>query len=213
MKVLLPDLAFNRVRWEAVSFKAGRQEQAIRTGLNRPPSAGLPMKRFWLVAVALLMGCASSALVGFNHTPRLEGRVTDLANVLSPQQRERFTTLLSRYEKETSHQIAVLTVPSLSGETIESFSLRTSNAWGLGQRGVDNGILVVLAMAEHRVRIEVGYGFERHISNDRAKEIIQTLMVPAFRKADYGSGLEAGLHALMVDGRRFIVPVKGSKPR
>lgn len=163
------------------------------------------MKRVYLIAVALLLGCASAALVGFNHTPRLEGRVTDLADVLSPQQRERLATILASYEKETSHQIAVLIVPTLSGESIESFSLRVSNAWGIGHRGIDNGILIALAMKERRVRIALGYGFERHISDDRAKEIIDTLMVPAFRKRDYAGGLEAGINALIVDGRRFVV--------
>ena len=147
-----------------------------------------------------------------DRTPRIEAWVTDRANVLSAEQRQRLTERLAAYEKETSHQIVVLTVPSLSGESIESFALRVANAAEIGQRGVDNGVLFMLAIAERRVRIELGLGFERHISNDRAKEIIET-MTPSFRKGDYAGGLETGIEAVMIDGRRFVVPRDAARKR
>jgi uncharacterized protein len=167
-----------------------------------------------LARAMLVLGIAFQASVGWcdERTPRLEGWVTDLANVLSADQRQRLATKLAEYEKQTSHQIVVLTVPTLAGERIESFSLRVANAAGIGQRGVDNGVLVALAMKERAVRIELGYGFERHVSNDRARQIIAT-MTPAFRNADYFGGLERGLDALMADGRRFVVPRDGRKAR
>ena len=164
--------------------------------------------------ILLLLVVALHAAIGWcdERTPRIEGWVTDLANVLSPQQRERIAASLSAYEKETSHQVVVLTVPTLSGESIESFSLRVANTAGIGQRGVDNGVLVALAIAERRVRIELGLGFERHVSNARAQEIV-AMMTPSFRDGDYGGGLEKGLEALMSDGRRFVVRREGAGKR
>jgi uncharacterized protein len=156
-------------------------------------------------AVALFLFAPSIAAADGQTIPRLEGRVTDVARVLSEADRERLNSLLARYERETSHQIGVLLIPSLCGETIESFSLRVANSWKLGQKGLDNGILVTMAMKERAVRIELGVGMERFISNATAQSIINSSMVPAFRKGDYAGGLQAGLKQLMSEGRKFVV--------
>ena len=157
------------------------------------------------LVVALFLFASLGAAVDYQSIPRLEGRVTDVANVLSGAERERLANILARYERETSHQIAVLLIPTLSEESIESFSLRVAKSWKLGQKGLDNGILVTLAMKERAVRIELGLGMERFITNATAQSIIQDSMVPAFRKADYAGGLHAGLEHLMREGRRFVV--------
>jgi len=161
--------------------------------------------RFHPVARVLLLAYVLLAAAACDRTPHLEGHVTDLANVFSVRERERLTEMLSAYEEETSHQLAVLAVPRLSGESIESFSLRVANSAALGRKGVNNGILVILAMEERRVRIELGLGFERYIPDSKAKDIIGTGMVPAFREGDYAGGIERGLQQLMVEGRRFVV--------
>jgi uncharacterized protein len=134
--------------------------------------------------------------------PMLKGRVNDTASVLSKEDQERLSNLLRDYEKETKHQIVVLIVPTLGDETIESFCLRTLNKWGLGRKGIDDGILVCMAMKERRVRVELGLGMERYISNAEAKAIIDKDMTPSFAKGDFAGGLELGLKRLMV-GRRF----------
>jgi hypothetical protein len=86
----------------------------------------------------------------------------------------------------------------------ESFCLRTFNKWGLGRKGIDDGILICMAMKERRVRIELGFGMERYISNADAKAIIDKDMTPSFAKGDFAGGLELGLKRLMVGrGRRF----------
>lgn len=139
------------------------------------------------------------------QTPLPKGRITDQAVVLSVQDYRRLAQLLATYERETSHQIAVLTVPSLSGESIEAFSLRVAKSWGMGRKGVNNGILVVLAPQERKVRIQLGLGFERYITNARAEEIIRTQMLPPFRQRKYAEGLEHGLTELMAEGRNFVV--------
>lgn len=120
--------------------------------------------------------------------------------------------MLGRYERETTHQIVVLLVPTLSGESIDSFSLRVANSWGLGQKGIDNGVLVTLAMKEKGIRIELGRAIEKVISNAAAQSIIQESMVPAFRKGDYAGGLQAGLDRLMKAGRKFRAPRNGDVP-
>jgi uncharacterized protein len=157
-------------------------------------------------AVFLLAFGSFGAAADRQAVPRLEGRITDVVNVLSGADRERLSSLLGRYERETSHQIGVLLIPTLAGETIESYSLRVAKAWKLGRKGLDNGILVTMAMKERAVRIEVGVGFERYVSNATAQAIIENAMVPAFRRGDYAGGLHAGLEELMREGRRFVVP-------
>jgi uncharacterized protein len=165
----------------------------------------LTIYRHAAFAVLLFLFASFGSAADYPWTPRLEGPVTDVENVLPDAERDRLGDRLARYERETSHQIAVLLIPTLSGERIESFSLRVASSWKLGREGLDNGILVTLAMKERAVRIEVGLGMERFISNATALSIINTSMVPAFRKGDYAGGLEAGLDELMRKGRRFVV--------
>jgi uncharacterized protein len=110
---------------------------------------------------------------------------------------ERIAQMLSAHESETSHQLAVLTVPSLDGDSIESFSIRVANQWRLGKKDVDNGILVILAMHERAIRIELGKGFEAHISDAKAAEIMNESMIPKFATGAFARGLEAGLSRLI----------------
>jgi uncharacterized protein len=161
--------------------------------------------RTGVAALALFLLAPMAAAADLAPTPRLEGRVTDPAHVLSFGDRGRIDAALARYEQETFHQIAVLLVPALSGESIEDFNLRVANAWQLGQKGLDNGILVTLAMKEKRVRISLGLGMGRYISSAAAQAIIDGTMLPAFRKGDFTGGLEAGLEQLMREGRKFVV--------
>ena len=166
-----------------------------------------------LVAFAVILsGCTGHAepvSTGVSapspSAPVQKGWVTDTASVLTSSDKERLSDLLAQYHSETHHQVAVLTVSTLAGETIDAYSLRVANTWQLGYRGIDNGILVTLAMQEKKVRIELGKGMERYISDEQAKEIIDQVMIPAFRKGDFAGGLEAGLKQLMTEARRFTV--------
>jgi uncharacterized protein len=158
-----------------------------------------------LLAFVMVLAPGAAHAAELEPVPRLEGRVTDIANVLSAADRERLAGILARYEQETFHQLAILTVPTLSGESIESFSLRVANSWGLGQKGLDNGVLIVLAIRERQVRIELGLGMQKFVSNATAQSLVNTAMVPYFRKADYAGGLESGLDQLMREARAFVV--------
>jgi uncharacterized protein len=158
-----------------------------------------------IVALTLVLLSPMAMADEGRWVPPFEGHISDSAKVLLPADRVRLTNMLIRYEHETTHQIAVLIVPTLSGESIDAFSLRVANAWELGQKGLNNGILVALAIEEREVRIEVGLGMQRYITDSIAESIISSVMVPAFREGDYAGGLQSGLERLMKEGRRFIV--------
>ena len=144
--------------------------------------------------------------------PALTGRVNDTASVLTTEERQHLTQLLRGYETETAHQLAVLTVPSLAGEAIEDFSLRVVNTWKLGSKKYNDGILVTLAMQERSVRIEVGTGMERYISNAMAQAIVDEQMIPEFRQGHFAAGIEQGVMALMKAARRYKVPIRHLSP-
>ena len=152
------------------------------------------------------IGSAPASLAETSQTPQPAGRVTDLGAVLSPQEIQRIGQSLGNYERETTHQIAVLTVASLSGESIEVFSLRVAKVWALGRKGIGNGILVVLAPKERKVRVELGRGFDQYINDARVQEIISTQMLPAFRQGQFSKGLELGIQQIMREGRNLHSP-------
>jgi len=137
--------------------------------------------------------------------PTHSGHVNDTADVLKVEDRERIEKALAQYERETFHPIAVLTIPTLGGEPIGSYSLRVANAWKLGQKGIDDGMLMAIAMNDRIVRIEVGLGMEKYISNDDVNAVIEEHILPSFRSGDYSRGIQAGVIELMRLGRRFVV--------
>jgi uncharacterized protein len=132
--------------------------------------------------------------------------VTDLARLLPADRAQRLEQVLARYESETGHQIAVLTVPTLGGEPIESFAMRVAESWRLGQKGADNGLLLVIAAQDRKARIEVGYGLEGVVPDAVAKRVIDDVMVPRFREGDFASGIEAASQALMAAARGEEIP-------
>ena len=128
--------------------------------------------------------------------PALTGRVVDNANLLSPAQEAELVTELAALERRTSDQLVIVTVPSLNGQAIEAFGMTLGNRWGLGQRGKDNGVLLIVAPAEREVRIAVGMGLEAILTNARAREIIERDILPAFRDSNYSRGIAAGTHQI-----------------
>lgn len=121
--------------------------------------------------------------------PALTGRVVDDAGILDPATKAALVQKLADFEKKSSDQIVVATVPSLGGEEIEPYANRLYRAWKLGQAGEDNGILVLVAPNDRRMRIEVGYGLEGTLTDLHSKLIIENTMVPAFRAGDFSGGI------------------------
>jgi uncharacterized protein len=110
---------------------------------------------------------------------------------------ESLTAQLAAHETQSSNQVAVLIIPSLEGESLEEFSHRVATTWKLGQKGTDNGALLLIAIGERKVRIEVGYGLEGALTDARSAQIIRNEIVPRFRTGDLPGGVTAGVNAIV----------------
>lgn len=128
--------------------------------------------------------------------PKFDQRCKDLAGVLTPDEREELDRRLVAYEEASGHQIAILTVKSLEGEPIEDFSFRVAKAWKLGQQGKDDGILLTLALAERKMRIEIGKGLEGDLTDLEASLIIRDVMRPFTKQDRWHEAFQAGLGAI-----------------
>ena len=151
-------------------------------------------RRILLVVVALLVAQSGVAL----EVPPLERRVTDLAGLFSHSAVSGMDERLRVLEEDTGAQVAVLTIPSLEGQALESFSLRVVEAWKLGDQERDNGVLVLIARDDRKIRIEVGYGLEGVIPDVLAGRIIDNAMKPAFRQGDFSGGTVKAVE--LIDG-------------
>jgi uncharacterized protein len=140
--------------------------------------------------------------------PALRARVTDAADLLPPAAEARLEAQLADFERETTHQVAVLTVPSLEGEPIEVFALRVVESWKLGQKDLDNGLLLVVAAQDRRARVEVGYGLEGAVPDVVAKRVLEDAMFPRFRAGDFAGGIEAAVQGLLRATRGEVVPAE-----
>lgn len=129
--------------------------------------------------------------------PELTGRVVDTADLLTPEQEARLAGESERLEGRTTDQLVIATVPSLGGRGIEDFSRDLGNHWGVGQEDKDNGVLIVVAPSERKVRIEVGYGLEPILTNDRAAEIIARDLLPNFREERWFEGIDSGSRSII----------------
>ena len=137
------------------------------------------------------------SLVFALDVPPLTERVIDLAHVLPPNTVESLTARLKAHEETTSNQVTVLVLPSLEEEPLESFSHRVATTWKLGQKGTDNGVLLLVAIKERKIRIEVGYGLEGALTDARSAQIIRNEIVPRFRAGDAPGGVAAGVDAIL----------------
>lgn len=147
-----------------------------------------------LLPTLLLPLCAVHAQ--FAEVPALRSRVTDLTGILGSQI-EPLREQLRLLEDEKGSQVAVLVVNSTNPETIEQFSIRVVDQWKLGRRGIDDGVLLLVALKDRKVRIEVGRGLEGDIPDAIAHRIIDEQILPRFREGAVPKGIEAGVHALI----------------
>ena len=129
--------------------------------------------------------------------PHLDGRVVDEADLLTPSAEAALSRQLATLEQRTRDQLVVVTVPDLHGEAIEDFGLRLGNSWGIGQRDLDNGILLIVAPNERTTRIEVGCGLEGLVTDAKAAEVIEETLLPRFRRSDYQQGIASGVDELI----------------
>ena len=139
--------------------------------------------------ITLMMTAFAFAAPNF---PALTGRVVDQAHVLTPDQVTMLSNKLATYEQQSGHQIVIATVSTLGGLDIADYGYQLGRTWGIGQKGKNDGVVVLVAPNEHKTRIEVGYGLEGDLTDATSSFIINQSMVPKFRTGDYVGGLWAG---------------------
>jgi uncharacterized protein len=151
------------------------------------------MKRLLLAIFIILLPAFASAL----DVPQLRGYVNDYAGILSAGTVRQLEEILAGFERSDSTQVVVLTVPSLEGDDLEMFSIRVAEAWQIGQKGKDNGAILLVAKAQRKVRIEVGRGLEGTLTDLVSGRIIRAEITPRFRQGDFDGGVVAGVTAIM----------------
>lgn len=141
----------------------------------------------------ILAGCAVAEV----PVPQLKSRVTDLTATLNASQLQSLESRLAAFEQKKGSQIAVLMLPSTRPETIEQYSIRVADAWKIGRSRVDDGLILVIAKDDHKLRIEVGRGLEGAIPDVVAKRVIREAIAPHFLNGDFNGGIADGIAALI----------------
>ena len=162
-----------------------------------------------LVVCSWLAAASPAPILAQQPVPGLTGRVVDTTGTLAPEALARLEGKLDAFEQRQGSQIAVLLVRTTAPEALEEYSLRVAEEWRIGRGGVDDGVVLVAALDDRRMRFEVGYGLEGAVPDALARRIIAETIAPRFYEEDYAGGLEAGLDALigLIDGEPLPVPV------
>jgi uncharacterized protein len=203
----------------------GRRRRLRGWSPQRPSGGWLS---HWLVRYTILVVILCFALLvveaakaqgtkqpdGFVPVPQLQARVTDQVNLLTADQRASLEAVLADYETKTGSQIAVLLMSTTAPEPIEQYSIRVTDAWKLGRKGVDDGVLLVVAKDNpsslRRMRIEAGRGVQGVLTDAQSKRVLQDVIAPHFRNNDYYGGLTAGVGAIatLLDKEQFPAPAQ-----
>lgn len=153
------------------------------------------MRRFRLLLLGLLLLLPLSA--GALDVPPLSGHVNDRAGLLRSDTVIKLEQYLSEFERSDSTQLVVLTIPSLEGEVLEQYALKVAESWGIGQKGKDNGALLLIARDDRKIRIEVGYGLEGRLTDLLSGRIIDNEISPHFKAGNFNDGVVAGMVAMV----------------
>ncbi len=169
----------------------------------------LSLKLFLILLFSLLITQNAFTL----EAPPLKGRVNDYASMLSPTAVRSIESKLAAFEQETSNQVVLLTVPSLKGDTIEGFAIKVGETWKIGQKDKSNGVLLILAKKERKIRIEVGTGLQGALPDITAGQIIRNVIAPSLRAGDSDKGIASGISAI-IDATKgeFKAPAVSDRP-
>lgn len=167
------------------------------------------MKRLIIILLLLVVPSLTHAL----EVPALRGHVNDYAGMLSSGAVQRMEAALTEFERSDSTQIVVLTIPSLEGEDLEGYSIKVAEAWKIGQQDKDNGVILLVAKQDRKIRIEVGRGLEGTLTDLVSGRIIRNEIAPAFKAGDFDAGVSAGVTAVMaaVKGEYKASPREGHR--
>jgi uncharacterized protein len=187
---------------------------------TNPPIHLIRMSRYLLLVLLLFVCACQQAFAQKKEVPGLLGlRVHDEAHILSQGTIDLLESELKRFEDSTTNQIAILTINSLDGEILEQYAIRVAHdEWKLGQADKDNGVLLLIAIEDKKIRIEVGQGLEGVLTDALSNRIIRNEIAPNFRRGDYDAGVTAAAHAIMsaikgeykADRRRSSNSISGS---
>jgi uncharacterized protein len=171
---------------------------------------------FAAVALLALLAAGPSPAAGWEAgtdglmpIPSLAARVTDLTQTLAPAETQALDAKLADWEARTGNQLVVLMVPTTQPEPIEAYSIRVADAWKIGRKGQDNGVLLLVAKNDRKMRIEVGYGLEGTLTDVTARRIIAETITPFFRDGNFAAGINAGVDriiAVVAEGRPLPPP-------
>ncbi len=169
-----------------------------------------------VLVLALALGCRNGGVPADTLLEGLkpQGLLNDYAGVLKPQERSALAKVLNDLEARTTAQLAVVTVGSLEGGQIDDFAVKLFNKWGIGQKGKDNGVLLLVAVKDRKARIEVGYGLEAILPDALAGRVLDEQLFPAFRQERYADGLLAAarrLAAIIARGEEAPKGVRGPR--
>jgi uncharacterized protein len=145
----------------------------------------------------LAVGAADAPTDGLVPVPALTSAVTDQTGTLSASERQALESKLRDWEARTTNQLAVLIVPTTAPEPIEQYTLRVAEAWKIGQKGKDNGAILLVAKNDKRIRIEVGYGLEGVLTDITSRRIIAENIAPEFSKGNFAAGINAGVDRII----------------
>jgi uncharacterized protein len=169
------------------------------------------MLKRWLGSItagAVLLLAVALPAAGEVAVPPLKARVTDLTGTLSASQIQSLESRLREFERAKGSQVAVLLLPTTEPETIEQYSIRVADAWKVGRAKVDDGVILVVAKNDRKLRVEVGYGLEGAIPDAVAKRLVSDVIAPHFRTGDFYGGIASGTDALMrlIEGEPLPAP-------
>jgi uncharacterized protein len=170
------------------------------------------MTRHWPPACAgvamLLALLLAFAALADTPVPKLTARVVDQTGSLTAAERDTLEAKLRAFEEKRGSQVAVLLVPSIGTETIEEFAGRVTDEWKLGRKGVDDGVLLVVAQQERKIRIHTGRGVQGTLTDALSRRIVSDIVAPRFRNGDFAGGIDAGVDAIMkaIEGEELPLP-------
>ncbi len=173
------------------------RSQSAWYGSRRCPSEWRRSGLGWLPVLALLAVMIASALAGGALAqpkfPELTGRVVDNAGLLTPQDRAAIEAELKAIEDKSTDQVVVVTLPDLGGYAIDHYGYQLGRHWRIGQKDKDNGVVLIVAPNERKVRIETGRGLEAHLTDAMSRIIIENAILPKFRRGDFSGGIRDGV--------------------
>ena len=157
--------------------------------------------------IVLFLVCGSVWAQNIVPIPPLKTRVTDQTNTLSETEKKNLESKLSSFEQSKGSQVVVLVIPTTGDETIEQYGIRVADQWKIGREGVDDGAILLVAMQDRKMRIEVGYGLEGAIPDALAKRIISQIVTPEFRAGHFYDGINDGVDAIisLINGEELPV--------